>query len=176
MMLYAIIGLLSPICLANQELYDVFFFLHLCSNSTIFLRQDQCCPTENMWDSMADFARTRISLQRYLIRTKSVVGVHTVMAQFTSEELCWFIWASVPGKVFCYGRKHLKFNQHILPRASQILVQRTELSLIFMCENPILYICMYVSIKLFCMLLKSECKAQKWCGWRGSISLFLAWY
>lgn len=86
-MLYAIIGLLSPICLANQELYDVFFFLHLFGNSEIFIRRDRSRSAENIWDLMADFSRIRISLQRYLLWTKSVAGVHTVMAQFTSEEL-----------------------------------------------------------------------------------------
>lgn len=140
MMLYAIIGLLSPICLANQELYDVFFFLHLFGNSEIFIRRDRSRSAENIWDLMADFSRIRISLQRYLLWTKSVAGVHTVMAQFTSEELRWFIWASVPGKVFCYGRNHFKFNRHISSRSSQMLLQRTELSLVFVCENAILYI------------------------------------
>lgn len=97
MMLYTVIGLLSPICLANQELYDAFFFLHLFSNSALCIHWDQFCPTENMWNFMADFSRIRISPQRYLLWTKSVAGA--IMAQFTSEELCCFIWASVRGKV-----------------------------------------------------------------------------
>lgn len=87
MMLYTIIAFLSPICLGNQELYDVFFFLSLFSNSAMFMQWNQSFPAENTGDLMADFVSFRINL----IQTNSIAGVQNIMGQFTSEELCRFI-------------------------------------------------------------------------------------